>query len=208
MASINVVGSSELIVALSGIKIPETRRLSLSVTESHPRSRHATVPALNHILRKTVVRAETSVTILDDAFVVDAKAIEWQNITHLQIAAPTQVRAALAIIGKLPGIVQAVFCSILVEDIPDEARLLNGPAAEHARVAPLNTSIQHLALDHEQGAPIDQTAAAAIKYVALALPRLLVLITWAAVGLQSFIDDYTPAYHHLSNIRFRPSVAE
>ncbi|KAJ2709631.1 hypothetical protein H4R19_004156 [Coemansia spiralis] len=209
MDSINVTGSSELIVALSKVEIPETRRLSLIVTTaSTSESQRATMLALNRTLRKAVVRAEASLTILDDAIAVDAQAIDWPSLTHVQIAATTQVGTALAIIGRLSGIVHAAFYNILVEGVPDEACLLNGPAAKHTRVAPLNASLQQLALGHEQSAGADEATAATIKYLALALPRLRMLCAWAPVDLRPFIDDYSSVYPHLSGIHFRLGAAE
>ncbi|KAJ1733900.1 hypothetical protein LPJ61_001333 [Coemansia biformis] len=210
MASLDIVGSSGAIAMLERVRLPEVGRLSLSVTATSPAMQSATLPALNRIVSKAVVRAEASIIILEDTIAFDDRGVVWPNLTHLQVAAPTRVDAVVEIVGRLPALVEAVFYSILIEGIPEEAFLLDGPVAEHTRVRPLNVVLRRLMLDHERSECPERATAATIKYLALALPSLLVLSVWLPLedDLLSFIDSYKCAYPHLSNIKFRLGAGE
>ncbi|KAJ2804194.1 hypothetical protein H4R21_001734 [Coemansia helicoidea] len=172
--------------------------LSLGITYS--RGDASGFPAINRILESARGSESLELVINDHMLRLEPEHITCTALTHLQVWPITSADTMLAIIARLPNLVNATFSALDLFEVQAD---LSVPAAdEDTVVEPLHRSLERLDIRYDTERNDQEVGVALAKYMLLRLPTLTELLAAQTPEepVLSFVEEYVPRYPHLSDI--------
>ncbi|KAJ2159197.1 hypothetical protein GGF46_003206 [Coemansia sp. RSA 552] len=188
---------------IENLSLPEMDQLSLSLDDMNEGAGPRTLPLINRILVKAQATYASEIWLDDRHISFDPQAIDYEGLTRLRVAAPTNIETVITTINKFPRLTALTFrhltadttvpAEIPVKDLADNTPLVLEPFA---------TSVERLYIEYRANQYPQQTLLAVAKYLLLRMPSLTdVLLRNLPESLfQPFIAAYKGAYPHLKHI--------
>ncbi|KAJ2805973.1 hypothetical protein H4R21_001054, partial [Coemansia helicoidea] len=139
MESISIELRSDAYLGIADLVLPATKHLSLRI-EMQSLGDPSGLPVINRMFESARGSESLELVVKDCMLQVEAESITCTALTHLSVSAPTTVDTMLAIIEKLPNLVQLTYLELDLSDIQADISV-PGPDAD-AAVEPLSQSLK------------------------------------------------------------------
>ncbi|KAJ2803311.1 hypothetical protein H4R21_002081 [Coemansia helicoidea] len=184
---------------IEDVVLPETKHLSLCI-DMESGGDTSGLASISRLL-EDVHGCETLKLMIEDCCLeVKPEDLTYTALTHLEFHATTDVASILAIIGRLPNLVDLYHTELEWGELGPED--LDYDAYDSATVKPFHTSLQALDIDFDSDERCPAMEVRLVQYLLLRIPTLTELIAWATPGkpVRRFVAEYAPRHPRLLSV--------
>ncbi|KAJ2807688.1 hypothetical protein H4R21_000380 [Coemansia helicoidea] len=199
MESITIQMLSAAYKDIEDVVLPETKHISLCI-DMESREDTSGLIAISRLLEDVHGCETLKLKIEDYCLEVKPEDLTYTALTHLESYATTDVASMLAIIDRLPNLVELKLYSLDWAELGPED--LDYDAYDNATVKPIHSSLQTLGIDFDSDERCPAMEVRLVQYLLLRISTLTELIARSTpkTPVTSFVEAYAPRYPHLLSV--------